>query len=88
MDVVVDDVLVSYGMLLSRCWGAKLGGTLQLDMTYATIPVFGGQTRRLYQEDKFAYILNDSSNPKNFLVYFENDEMGNYVLSVNIDEYF
>jgi hypothetical protein len=41
MDVVVANVPVSNGMLLSKSWGAKLGGTLQLDMSYAIILVFG-----------------------------------------------
>jgi hypothetical protein len=41
MDVVVIDILPKYGMLLFRSWGAKLKGTLQLDMSYTTIPVFG-----------------------------------------------
>jgi hypothetical protein len=45
MDVVVADIPPKYGMLLSRYWGAKLKGTLQLDMSYATIPVFGQQRR-------------------------------------------
>jgi hypothetical protein len=49
MDVVVVDVPAKYGMLLSRSWGAKLGGSVQLDMTYATIPFFGGQFTRLYR---------------------------------------
>lgn len=40
MDVVVDDVPVKFGMLLSRSWAAKLKGTLQMDMSYATIPGF------------------------------------------------
>jgi hypothetical protein len=43
MDVVIADIPPKYGMLLSRSWGAKLGGTIQLDMSYATILVFGGQ---------------------------------------------
>jgi hypothetical protein len=43
MDVVVVDVPSEYGMLLSRSWGEKLGGSLQLDMTYATIPILGGK---------------------------------------------
>jgi hypothetical protein len=43
MDVVIADIPPKYGMLLSRSWGAKLGGSLQLDMSYATIPIFGGQ---------------------------------------------
>jgi hypothetical protein len=47
MDVVVAYVPINYRMLLSRSLGAKLGGTLQLDMTYATIPVFGGEMERL-----------------------------------------
>jgi hypothetical protein len=37
MDLVVADILPKYGMLLSRSWGEKLKGTLQLDMSYATI---------------------------------------------------
>jgi hypothetical protein len=37
MDIVVADIPPKYGMLLSRSWGAKLRGTLQLDMSYATI---------------------------------------------------
>ena len=41
MDVVVADIPPKYGMLLSRSWGAKLQGSLQLDMSYATISVFG-----------------------------------------------
>ena len=41
MDVVVVDIPPKYGMLLSRSWGAKLQGSLQLDMSYATISVFG-----------------------------------------------
>ena len=41
MDVVVADIPPRFGMLLSRSWGGKLKGTLQLDFSYATIPVFG-----------------------------------------------
>jgi hypothetical protein len=40
MDVVVVDIPPKYGMLLSRSWGGKLKGMLQLDMSYATIHVF------------------------------------------------
>jgi hypothetical protein len=41
-DVVVANVPTKYGMILSRSWGEKLGGSVQLDMTYATILIFGG----------------------------------------------
>jgi hypothetical protein len=57
MDIVVADIPPKYGMLLSRSWGAKLRGTLQLDMSYATIPVFG-QQRRLYRETLMKYMVN------------------------------
>jgi hypothetical protein len=42
IDVVIADIPSKYGMILSRSWGAKLGGSLLLDMTYATVHVFGG----------------------------------------------
>jgi hypothetical protein len=42
MDIVVADVPPKFGMLLSRSWIKILGGMLQMDLTYATIPVFGG----------------------------------------------
>ena len=48
MDIVVANIPPKYGMLLSRSWGTKLQGSLQMDMSYATIPVFN-QTRRLYR---------------------------------------
>jgi hypothetical protein len=47
MDIVVDDVPPKFDMLLSRSWIKKLGGTLQMDITYAAIPIFGGEHRRL-----------------------------------------
>ena len=41
MDVVMEDIPPKFGMLLSRSWDVKLKGTLQMDMSYATIPIFG-----------------------------------------------
>ena len=41
MDVVVANVPPQIGMILSRSWGEKIKGTIQLDFPYATIPVFG-----------------------------------------------
>jgi hypothetical protein len=69
MDVVVVDVPAKYGMLLSRSWGSKLGGSLQLDMTYATILIFSGQFTRLYRETRLAYTVSDPQNPNNYPVY-------------------
>jgi hypothetical protein len=42
MDVVVIDVPDAWGMLLSRKWAANLGGSIQMDLSYATIPTCEG----------------------------------------------
>ena len=63
MDFVVVDITPMFGMLLSISWAKKVGGTLQMDLTYATIPVFGGENRRLYRELQFAYIVTGDKNP-------------------------
>jgi hypothetical protein len=57
-------VPTNYGMLLSRTWAGNLGGTMQMDMTYATVLIFGGENRRLYRETKFSYVVSDKNNPK------------------------
>jgi hypothetical protein len=85
MDVVVTDISAKYGMLLSRYWGAKLGVSLQLDMTYATIPIFGGQFTRLYKETRLAYTVSDPQNPNNYLVYVTDQDLGNCILSIDDD---
>ena len=66
MDIVVVDIPPKYGMLLSRSWGAKLQGTLQMDMTYATIPVFG-KKRRLYSETLMKYMVGIQEKSHNLL---------------------
>jgi ribonuclease HI len=85
MDVVVFDVPAKYGMLLSRYWGAKLGGSVQLDMTYATIPIFGRKFTRLYSETRLAYIVSDPQNLNNYLVYVVDQYLGNCILSIDDD---
>ena len=42
MDIVVVDTSPKFGMLLSRFWAKRVGGTLEMDLSYATILVFGG----------------------------------------------
>ena len=49
LDVVVADIPPKFGKLLSRSWATKLKHTLQMDMSYATIRVFG-EPKRLYIE--------------------------------------
>ena len=68
MDVVVANVPVKVGMLLSRSWAAKLKGTLQMDMSYATIPIFAEQ-RILYRENKLAYMISIMSTKSPYILY-------------------
>lgn len=58
MDVVVVDIPLKFEMLLSRSWAAKLKAALQMDTSYATIPIFDEQ-RRLYREQNMAYMVSN-----------------------------
>ena len=82
MDIVVADVPPKFGMLLSRSWIKILGGTLQMDLTYATIPVFGGDHRRLYREAQLAYIISDEANPTNHPIFSLDTDLGSSLLKL------
>lgn len=58
MDIVVADIPPEYGSLLLRYWGENFQGTLHIDMTYATIPIFW-QKRRLYRETMMKYMVSN-----------------------------
>ena len=85
MDVVVADITPNFGMLLSRSWAKKVGLTLQIDLTYATIPIFGGENRRLYRELQFAYIVTDDKNPTNHPLYAVKKDLGTCMLHFSDD---
>ena len=57
MGVVVVNIPPKFGMLLSRSWDSKLKGTLQMDMSFATIPLFRGHMR-LYREKRLEYVVS------------------------------
>jgi hypothetical protein len=82
MDIVVADVPPKFGMLLSRSWVKRLGGTLQMDLTYATIPVFGEEHRRLYKEAQLAYIISDEANPTNHPIFSLDTNLGSILLQL------
>jgi ribonuclease HI len=86
MDVFFPDVTSQYDMILSRSLGANLGGSIHLYTTYATIPIFGGQFTRMYKEARLAYTVSEPKNPNNYPVYVSDQELGNFILS--IDDYF
>ena len=53
-----------------------------MDLSYAAILVFGGENRRLYREDKLAYIIIDEANPTNHLVFSFDTDMGSSILQL------
>jgi ribonuclease HI len=85
MDIVVADISAKFGMLLSRTWAKKVGGSLEMDLTYATIPVFGGEHKRLYREVRLAYNVSDHQNPGNHPIYVVEDEIGSSIFHINDD---
>ena len=86
MDVVVADITPKFGLLLSRSWAKKVGGTLQMDLSYATILVFGGENRRLYRELQFDYIVTDEKNPTNHPLYAVDKDLGTCMLHFSDDD--
>jgi ribonuclease HI len=79
MDVVVADIPPKYDMLLSRSWGENLRGTLQLDMSYATVPVIG-QQRRMYRETLKKYMVSNQEKPHNYPLYSAHSDMDSFIL--------
>ena len=37
----------------------------------------------MYREEKYAYTISNTKNPTNHPIYKIDDDMGNYVLSIN-----
>jgi hypothetical protein len=83
MDIVVVDVPPKFRMLLSRYCINRPGGTLQMDLSNATIPVFGGEQRRLYREAQLAYIISDEANPVNHPIFSIDTDLKTSILHLS-----
>ena len=57
-----------------------------MDLSYATIPIFGGEHRRLYREVQLAYLVSDSNNPENHPIYVVEEDMGSCMLHLSNEE--
>lgn len=79
MDIVVADIPLKYGMVLSRSWGEKIQGSLQLDMSYATILVFG-HPKKLYRETLMKYVVSTHERPQKFPIYSMNYDIDSFIL--------
>jgi len=78
MDVVVANIQAKFGILISRSWSVKLKGTLQMDMSYATIPVFE-EMRRLYRETRLTYMESCKEHPNNHHIYVVDTDLGSSI---------
>ena len=65
MDILVIDVPDKWGMLLSRKFGATLGGSIQMDWTYATIPASEDSLVKLHTEKERRHHVENLGNPSN-----------------------
>ena len=83
MDIVVADIPPKFGLLLSRSWSKRLGSTLQMDLTYATMPLFRGETKRLYGENQLAYIISKESHSMNHPIYTVDTDFGSCILQID-----
>lgn len=79
MDVVVADIPPWFSMILSRSWGEKIKGTLQLDFSYAIIPVFG-QLIKLYREKKMKYMITSKEKLLNHPINALHIDLESFVL--------
>ena len=86
MGVVVATIRPKYGILLSWSCIAKIGGTLQMDYSYSTVLVFGGEIRRLYREAQMACLVIDHHNPSNQPIYVIQESI--YSFFLHFDESF
>ena len=53
-----------------------------MDLTYATIPVFRGEQRRLYREAQLAYIVSDEADPTNHPIFALDTDLGSSLLQL------
>ena len=75
MDILVIDVANKWGMLLSRKWGTTLGGSIQMDWTYATVPASEFSLVKLYSEKEKRHHVENPQRPLNEYAY-HTDENG------------
>ena len=78
MNVAVADIPPKFGVLLSRYWTYKLKGSIQMDMSYATIPMVGG-SKRLYNEKRSLYIVRRQDKPDDHAIYVADTKLGSSI---------
>ena len=80
MDILVIDVPDKWGMLLSRKFGATLGGSIQMDWTYATVPASKDSLVKLHTKKEQRHHVENPGNPSNEYVNYSG-ELGMYQIN-------
>ena len=75
-------VLAICGMLLSWKWAASLGGSIQMDWTYAMIPASEDADVKLYREKERKYHVEHPDKPNNEYIC-ETGSLGNHAIYAN-----
>lgn len=70
MDISIVDFPTKWGMLLSRKWVASMGGKLQINLSYATISMYGKDVQ-LHREKKMMIIMENPDELKNEIFYLD-----------------
>jgi ribonuclease HI len=83
MDVAVVNIPPKFDLLLSRSGRKRLGGTMQMDLLYATVLVFGGEIKRLYRENQLTHIINDGKNYVNHPIYALDTDFGACIMKID-----
>ena len=79
MEILVADITHKYGILLYRSWGENVHRSLQLDMSYATISVFG-QPKKLYRETLMKYMVSNAARSINYPIYATPTDLDSFIL--------
>ena len=86
IDIVVTDIPPKFGMLLSRSCCEKLGGSVQMDMSFSTIHVYGGQSLRLYREVRFINTVCNDNKARNYPISAVDQEFSCFQLSLDTSQ--
>jgi len=85
MDIVVVDVPDAWGMMLFRKWTSDLGGIIQMNWSYATIPSPNGQGfLKLNREPERRFHVEDPKSPHNEIICKQPNPGNHAILSNSI----
>ena len=56
-----------------------------MDIKYSIVPIFVGESRRIYKNAKFAYVVRDKNSLESYPLYVIKEYMGCFILEMNDD---